>query len=251
MNVHAVTTRFLSLALGLALASCTSGSDPKPSAGSSSPAPSASSGLATEALSAGDILAAAATAATAEGSVHTVATLKQGEESAKVVNDTGTSDGRQVITAGKQHTEILLVEGIAYLRANEEALRDFFGFPADEASRYADSWLSFTISDSGYSELVETLDMPSLIENITLTGDLTKTAVTTIGGKRVIGIRGEHPQGGTGTLYVAADGEPLPVRMDIADPNGSSGSLVFSEWGKNVSVKAPSDATPLSDAVTA
>ena len=115
------------------------------------------------------------------------------------MNDTGTSEGRQVITAGKQHTEILLVEGIAYLRANEEALRDFFGFPADEASRYADDWLSFTISDAGYGELVETLDMPSLIENITLTGDLTKTAVITVGGKRVIGIRGEHPQGGTGT----------------------------------------------------
>jgi len=251
MNAHSLTTRILSLAISLALAACTSGSDPKPSAGSSSPAPSASSGSATEALSAGDILAAAAAAATAKGSVHTVATLKQGKESAKVVNDTGTSDGRQVITSGKQHTEILLVEGIAYLRANEEALRDFFGFPADEASRYADEWLSFTISDAGYGELVETLDMPSLIENITLTGDLTKTAVTTIGGKRVIGIRGEHPQGGTGTVYVAADGEPLPVRMDMADPNGSSGSLMFSEWGKNVRVKAPSGATPLSDAVTA
>jgi hypothetical protein len=252
MTMRSAAPRIAGLAIGLALAACTSGGAPKPSAGSSSPPqPATSSGSATEALSAGDILAVAAKAAAAKGFVHTVATLKQGKESARVVNDTGTPNGRQVIIAGKQHTEILLVDEIAYLRANEEALTDFLGFPPDEASTYADKWLSFTISDAGYGELVETLDMTSLIENITLTGELTKTAVTTIDGRRAIGIKGEHPQGGTGTLYVAADGEPLPVRMEIADQNASSGSLVFSDWGKKVSVKAPSGATPMSDVITA
>ena len=251
MKMKSVRVRIAGLSIGLMLAACSSGSAPKPTAGSSAPTPTASSGSPTESLSAGGILAAAGEAATAKGFVHTVATLKQGKETALIVNDTGTPNGRQVITAGKQHTEILLVDGIAYLRANEEALIEFLGFPADEAAKYADKWLSFTISDAGYGELVETLDMPSLVENLTLTGDLTKTAVTTMNGRRVIGIRGEHPQGGTGTLYVAADGDPLPVRMDIAEENASSGSIVFSDWGKKVSVKAPAGATPLSDAITA
>lgn len=243
-------TRLTSIAIGLMLAACSSGGVPKPRADASSPAPAASS-RPIETLSAGDILAAAGTAANAKGAVHTVASLVQGKESASVVNDTGAKNGRQVITSGKQHTEILLVDGIAYLRANEEALLEFFGFPPDDASKHADKWLSFTVPDPGYGELVETLDMPTMIENITLTGDLTKTAVTTIEGRRVIGIRGEHPQGGTGTLYVASEGEPLPVRLDIADQEGSNGSIVFSDWGKTVSLKAPSSATPMSDAITA
>lgn len=241
--------RITAVVIGVMLAACSSGGEPKRKAGTSA-APTTSA-IAIEAMSAGDILAAAADAATAKGSVHTVASLKKGNESARVVNDTGTTNGRQLITSGKQRTEILLVEEIAYLRANEEALLDYLGFPEDEASKYSDKWLSFTVSDAGYGELVETLDMPTLIENITLTGDLTKTAVTTIGGRRVIGVRGEHPQGGTGTLYVAADGDPLPVRLDVAEQEGSSGNIAFSDWGKPVSVERPSGAIPLTDAVTA
>ena len=73
--------------------------------------------------SAADILAAATATTTAKGSVHIVITSKQGNETGTIVNDTGPTGGRQVITLGSQHTEIRLVNNVAYVYANESAIQ--------------------------------------------------------------------------------------------------------------------------------
>ena len=231
------------VAVALALAACTSDEN-APRGSSTPPASPPPTPLIEQTES--QVLAAVADAAQAMGSVHTEASLKQGSKTARVVNDTGAESGRQLITIGSQRVEIRLVAKMVYVRANEEGLRDFFQFPASVAAEYADEWISFTESDPGYGDLAETLDMPSLLENITLVGTLSKEA-TTIGGTSVIGISGEHPQGGTATLYVAATGDPLPVRMDLRSEDQGSGSITFSNWGKAVSVSGPSSAVPFAD----
>jgi hypothetical protein len=197
--------------------------------------------------SAADILAAATAATTAKGSVHIVITSKQGNRTGTIVNDTGAASGRQVITLGSQHIEIRLVDNIAYVYANEAALKDFFQFPAALAKKYANKWLSFSSTDRGFDEISDTLDMPTLVNTLTLTGALTKTGVTTVNGTEVIGIRGTDKQGGAATLYIATTGEPLPVQL-VSTNEGETDTGVFSKWGEAVDVKAPSGAVSVSAA---
>jgi hypothetical protein len=194
---------------------------------------------------AADILAAATSATSAKGSVHVVITSKQGSRTGTIVNDTGPTGGKQVITLGSQHTEIRLVDNVAYVRANEPSLKEFFEFPASLAKKYANKWLAFSSTDEGFDQISETLDMPTLVTNITLTGALSKTAVTTVNGTEVIGVKGTDTEGGSATLYIATTGDPLPVQL-VSINEGETDTAVFSKWGESVSVSKPSGAVSVS-----
>lgn len=240
-----MTRRLAILAATLVLTACSSGSDSKPSGGPTTPPASATSTPAAQ-QSAGDILAAAAEAATAKGWVHTVATAKQGSKTAKITNDTGPDRGRQRIEYADRRIENLLIANVVYMRANEAALLDFFQFPPEMAKKYADEWLSFTEADPGYGDLAATLDMATLLEDVALTGDLKKGKPTTISGKKVIPITGQQGTGGNGTLFISAEGDPLPVKWEVENTDSTT-SVVFSDWGKAVAIKAPSDHTPFTE----
>ena len=58
-------------------------------------------------------------------------------------------------------------------------------------------------------------------------GGLTKGSISTVNGKRVIAILddGKAPGASPGTLYVALDGTPLPVRVEQTGPPTTGGSL--------------------------
>ena len=189
-----------------------------------------------------DILDAATAAMTAKGSVHIVTTASGGKNRLiQIVNDTGPDSGRQVITGAGMRVEIRLVASIAYLRANQVGLANFIGFPLSQARLLADKWLTFTSGENGYNDLVESLDMPSLIADVRLTGALTKTAVTTIEGRAVIGIKGKGRLGGADMLHVATEGDPLPVEETNTD-KGEVDTSLFSRWGETVKVTAPAGA---------
>lgn len=240
--MHSMMKRLLVLAVGLFLVACTPSGLPKGNTDAGSPVPSPSEQALIDMTPAG-IQSAAIKAAIAQRSVHSVGTATLGDLEFTVVNDTGATSGRKLLTLEGSRVEVLLVDRVVYFRANASLLKELLRLSSKGAAKYANKWLSVTETEGGFGELADTLDMPSLIAGITLEGDLVKIDPTTIEGRPVIGVRGHHPFGGTGTLYVSTEGDPLPVRFIIRAEDGSRGMLTFDDWGKKVSFKSPSEST--------
>lgn len=230
--------------LALAAGACSSGGS-KPAASNappSSPAPLPS--IALEDRQPAEIQNAAFAAMRAQGWVHSTGTVKIAGLTLKQVTHTGPNFGTQSIATAGLTVELRFVDEILYFKGNKQALDGLLAAPSSTAQKYAGKWLSLSIADFGYAEFSEGMTMESLITLLALSGDMTKTKVTTIGGKRAIGITGGLPVGeGSATIYVALDGPPLVLRYAIKNHEGS-GTVDLGSWGKKFTVETPANATP-------
>jgi len=205
-----------------------------------------SSGNAIAGASANQAVALAMTAVREVGSVHVVTSIQIQGQTATYVNDTGSLSGKQVITAGGAQVTVIVVEGTAYVNANQLAMSEMFQSPTSVSQRFAGTWLSFPSDDQAFDQISPTLTLGSLLQRITPTGPLTKLPEATVSGRSVIGIRGELPGGGSGTLYLSATGLPLPV-AEVSGPPGGQTTSIFGGWGEPVHPTAPSGAIPGSE----
>jgi hypothetical protein len=140
---------------------------------------------------------------------------------------------------------------IGYVRANSEALKTFFGFPATLAARFAGRWISFKHGQPGYQAVTAGVTVPGVISEIRLRAPLSKLPAATTGGIPVVRIRGVAPAAeraparATAVIDVAAAGRVLPVSMQTSFGNDRS-VITFSDWGETVHVKAPIKPIPIS-----
>jgi hypothetical protein len=185
-------------------------------------------------------------AANQAGSVHAVTSIPVQGETATYVNDTGTDSGTQTVTLGPAEVSARAVDGVAYVNANASAITGLFQGSAAAAQQFAGKWLSFPSSSPAYRSIVETLTLPSFLQQVTPAGSVTKLGSSVVEGQSVIGLRGALPGGFTGTLYVATSGAPVPVEEAMQTPNGIT-TIVFSHWGEAVNVSAPPDPIPGSE----
>lgn len=151
--------------------------------------------------------------------------------------------GTGTITIGGGEIDVVRSGDDIYLKGDKDALTAF-GASSAQASLVAGKWLRQSVSAGGsFSSLAGLLDSTALFGNVTTpTGTLKTGTTTTVNGHKVFTLIDGSPQG-DGTLYVAATGDPLPLRVD--QPGSSGGSLDF-EYGVPVDVKAPSGAVDLS-----
>ena len=81
-----------------------------------------------------------------------------------------------------------------------------------------------------------------------LSGPLERTGATTAQGVPVYGVSGHEPSftrlDGTVTVYIAATGAPLPVRVTSQSSSGT-GTCDYSGWGKPLNLTAPSNVIPV------
>jgi len=182
------------------------------------------------------------------GSFHLRATSTQNGTTAVFVQEVGSRQGIQNITIGKQHATIVVINAVAYLRANKLALLQFMGFPAAIADRLHDRWISFTPTDAPYTDIAASVTLDSALNEIAIDGPVTKTAETTVLGRRVVGLTGNGFMNGKETLYVPATGTPFPVQ-EILSISGGSEAIVFSHWGETVRVAKPTSVIAFSSVV--
>lgn len=208
------------------------------------------SGLA--ALSAASIQEKMVAATSTAGSVHVNVTLRAGSRAITYSDDSLPDSGRQVITISNGgHAVVLVLNEIGYVRANSEALKTFFGFPATLAARFAGRWISFKHGQPGYQAVTAGVTVPGVISEIRLRAPLSKLPAATTGGSPVVRIRGVAPatEGAparaTAVIDVAAAGRVLPVSMQTSFGNDRS-VITFSDWGETVHVKAPIKPIPIS-----
>jgi hypothetical protein len=219
------------------------------SGGTATPASSPAAGR----HSASQVLDAALAALRAQSSVHVSIVSHAGSMSSVYSDDSGTDSGSQQITVnGTERSTVLLVNGVGYIKGNDLALVNFFGFTQGLAGTLAGRWISFSPGDTAggtsYSEVTSGITLASLADEIGLTGTLTLTGPTQQAGRSVLAVHGTPaaageatPAGTTATLYVPASGTPLPVSFQV---NGGAGreTAAFSGWGESLHLSAPSGA---------
>lgn len=188
--------------------------------------------------------------ALAQGSVVTVAHFSRGRMSQTFRDSVAVDHGRQVITFGEIHAEVLLAHGRAFITGNGVAMVRYFGLPAHLKSQLAGHWVELTPQDSGYRNVTTNLTLSSEIDGLLPVAPLTQGNAT-FQGRNVIAIHGAVPPGQgapTGarvTLYVSTGPRALPV-AEVGGYKGITESIVLAHWGQPVNVASPAGATPIS-----
>lgn len=207
---------------------------------------------------ASQIVDATYAATTAEKSFQIDETTNQGGAAIELLSNVTKTDGEQLvtITSGKKtgHVETLLVDDVAYFRGDETGLDDFTEFGAARSKKWADTWISVTSSQAGYSDLTSALQVDSAAEQyVKLPGTLTKGSPTSISGVDVFGVNAVDTETAGKlelTMYVQTHGPTLPVEVRGVTTTTSTGgteqvTVGFSKWGEPVTVTAPTGAVPI------
>jgi hypothetical protein len=101
------------------------------------------------------VLAAALAAAKKAGAAHYVLASSgpaKGQEQT-VTGDSGTTDGRQIITGADDRWEALAVGDRVFISGNAKGLEDE-GFPSSVAVTYSGKWISIATTDAPYKTII-------------------------------------------------------------------------------------------------
>jgi len=100
--------------------------------------------------SAAALLSSAVHDAIAGHGVHEVSVARRSGETLKMINDIATNEGRQEITLSDgSSVEVIAFDAQlrAYIKGNQIGLKNYSGFPASEARKYAEKWMSANPGD--------------------------------------------------------------------------------------------------------
>ena len=201
------------------------------------------------------ILDAASSAATSAGSTHYTLTETAGTQTQTITGDASSTDGRQSITTGSVHVQVVLVGGTAYVQGDPGGLGAALGFPANVAKTYADKWIAVGSGDSPYASIVQAVTLSGTISELRPTGHLSLAGSAIVGGRSALGVKGglpgQIPSGvrGSTTLYVAASRPTLPLKYTAQASRGSQNVVdegTFTDWGRPLHLSVPSGSVAFS-----
>jgi hypothetical protein len=185
--------------------------------------------------------------ALAAGWVHEVVRANDQGQSLSMVNDIGSSDGRQVVDADGAKATVIVIGPAAYIQGDTNAVSDYFGLSTGDPQQVAGKWLSLDASDPNYSAVTASVTLKSDFSNF-IVGPFTKGQVTTVAGQQAVPLFGHSPaQAGSPsvptTLYVTTTGKVLPVAYR-SSYQGMTETVKWSAWGRTVSLAAPPNPIP-------
>jgi hypothetical protein len=212
--------------------------------GGSSGGGSATNGI--EKLTADKALAKVKADAATVKSVHVKGDIVQSGNTLGLDVHAGQSEGEGTLTVGGGTVELKLVDGEAYLRGDEAALKSF-GASDQELAATAGKWLKSSASGGQFDSFSTFLDTEQLFTSLLDPNGTVKTGeLTTLNGEKAFTLidTATDAEGGGGTLYVAATGKALPLRIAKAGTEG--GSVDFLDYDAELNVEAPADAIDIS-----
>lgn len=222
---------------------------------------SGSSGVVDDPRAAAALLRSVLGAANAAGGFHYSSSSTQSSTSSSLtqvtIGDAGTSSGRQDITIGTSHFQVLVVGATAYFNGDAVATSATLGLPAVTATRYAGRWISLVSGDAPYQSVYAAVTTSSALHDNLSFSPRRQVAGARYGGRDAIAISGAlapvegQPARGNATLYVTATRPHLPLGYVERGTVGGGGSrttvsltIRFSAWGTQVPVGAPPGAVP-------
>jgi len=129
---------------------------------------------------------------------------------------------RLALREGASAASIIAVAGQVYIKANEAYWKDQQG---SQAAQLAGKWLKAPTTSSDLKDVTNGLDPDTLSRCLRQDhGTIAKGGTETVDGEQAIVLidKGDRPGAAPGKLYVAAEGEPLPLRT-IATGNQRPG----------------------------
>jgi hypothetical protein len=124
------------------------------------------------------------------GWVHEVATTRSGGDSLSMVNDIGTTEGRQVIDADGARSTVLVLGGTAYINGDTDAVANYFGIQTSDPQALAGKWITVPSGDPDYSTVSASVTLASDFHDISFAGPYVALADTTVDGVAVVPITG-------------------------------------------------------------
>ena len=177
-----------------------------------------------ESKPAAQILADSAAALRKVKSFHVEATQRNGNKVSKVSADLELPTKlRLAIQEAPKSASIIGVDGSVYIKANEAYWKEQQG--GEAAAQLADKWLKSPSSTTALEDLTKGIDPQTLSDCLAKDhGTIEKGGTETVDGQEAVVLidKGDRPGTTPGKLYVAATGEPLPLRT-IATGNQRPG----------------------------
>ena len=183
------------------------------------------------------------------GWVHEVTNATGQGHVFSMVNDIGTTEGRQVIISDGAHAEVIVLNGDAYIYGDEKAVANYFEVSRTDPQTYANRWLEITPSNPDFSTVSAAVTLASDFGGqVAMGGALTEGPARVLDGVRVLAIRGRIPAtaqspAGNATLYVTTSGRILPFEYQVTG-KGVESTTRWTDWGRGVRLATPSS-TPL------
>jgi hypothetical protein len=181
------------------------------------------------------------TAAQSADAVHLAGNVATSGRTYKLDMRLKADGGAGSVTAEGTTFQLLRIGEQLFLKADATFWTDADGkgdgsdADAAAADKLDDKYVKVPKGDPSYKKFSGFTDMDVLLDGLlTLHGALGTDGHHEQGGVRTIRITGDDGSGGT--LDVALEGKPYPLRLVRA---GSAGTLRFSEWGKDFALDEP------------
>jgi hypothetical protein len=188
------------------------------------------------------VLADAKKAASAAASAHVAGSIKS--SGTPVTLDLSTVRGKgatgSMSTNGAGFSLVRIGDTI-YIKGSDEFLKQNAGSLV--AQLLHDKWLKASLSKGRFASLAPLTSVGLLLGLVSSHhGKLANDGKTTYKGQQVVAIRDTSDNS---KLYVAATGKPYPVAI-VGGKANQSGTIMFDDWNKKVSLSAPSGAIDIS-----
>lgn len=139
-----------------------------------------------------------------------------------------------------QTIELRRVGQTVYLKADAKFWSSTAG--ADAAKLLGGKFLKAPLTDPRVQQLATFTDKDGFVAQVLQAdGEVTKGEAKEIRGTPAIGLKSGSGTN-TGTLYIATEGEPLPLQLVPDSGGGEAGSLDFLEYDEPVKVETPAAA---------
>lgn len=217
-----------------------SGAPAAQASGSAAPTSAASSSAAggeLASLEPAEILSRAKTAFTKAESVRLSGGGTSGGETFTVDMAYGPDKAIGTVGNGGQKIELRRIGKTVYLKADKAFWTQTAGAAAAEL--LGGKYLKAPLTDQRVAQLATFTDKDAFAgEVLESEGTLTKGETKAIRGTQAIGLV-DKSSSGDGTLYIATEGEPVPLQVAPDTAGGEKGSLDFLDYGKSVEVPVP------------
>lgn len=159
---------------------------------------------------------------------------------------------------GQGNIDVILVNGVIYIRADASTLFNALALTTATASQYAGQWISIQPGDSPYNQIAATLTPDANVSSFLPGGSkLVVGNETTLRGTKVTPITGRAPSNSaiaTGVLRLYVNTKTkLPFAAGVEGittaKRRNSEVVSFESWNQPVQVNAPTGAIPFSSII--
>lgn len=225
----------------LTFAAC-GGSGTKPA--STPSATTAAATVALQGLTADELLAKTKAAAQSATSVHVKGEIFDSGQSITIdLKLAGVARGAGTVIQDGGRIDLVRDGNDVYFKADEKTLNKTVAQgDAENVKLIAGRYVKATVSTSGFDSFAGLLDLVEFVKGVlSPDGKVSRVHGKDVSGVTTVGLKDTAATGG-GVLYVAATGEPFPLRIE---PASGPGGVTMSDWNTKISITVP----PMDDVI--